>query len=281
MSGKGFAASASGEAYYVSTSLDAPISTSLSGSPGGGWPLQFSSSSSQLGQRPTRVYLRFRSEIESHIADVYMLPDPAGYTDQLHAILCSSTISNSSGLPAIPFLGLQSVPSTVANITSSNERGEGNEDRHGETSTGSTDTQGVLNAPWQDIAAEFNITDLPAGCRYYAGRGLTWSLVADQLVMPAPPQAVFTALHHAAEADAAGSSSRRRLAQASNDDDAAPVQADLFVNSQTVTNAEIEYDASAGPRVTSVTPSVVSAAVSQVPSLSPKRPGLPLPLHHP
>ena len=112
---KGFAASQSGDPVYVSTSLDTPISASAQGSLGGGWPIQFNSTSNQLGKQPTRVYLRFMTASSSSLAEVYMLPDPGGYTDRLHAILCARPTNGSTSaftIPDLPFLGLQHVEYT-------------------------------------------------------------------------------------------------------------------------------------------------------------------------
>lgn len=258
VAGKGFAASQSGQPYYVSASLAAPIVSSPRGSPGGGWFLQFNSSSDQLGKSATSVYLRFRSEFTGNLADVYMLPDPKGNTDRLHALICASTV-NSSTLPVLPFLGLQAVQNDNEDDSSLSDGGEDSESGPAGSSGNTTDTQGVTRArvPWQIIAEEFNITGLPSGCRYYTGRGLNWSLSESQLVMPAPPQAVFEALHAAANESYSSSGSGQAA------DRNTTVTVDLFLNSQNVSSSQVDY-AFTGPSITSVVPPTISAASSQV-----------------
>lgn len=258
MAGKGFAASQSGEPYFVSASLGAPIVASPRGSLAGGWSLQFNSSSEQLGKSPTNLYLRFRSESTYNAAEVYMLPDPQGNTGRVHALICASAV-NSSALPVLPFLGLQAAQSDNADDSSLSGNGAGAESGAAGSSGSTTDTQGLSKArtPWQTIAGEFNITGLPSGCRYYAGHGLNWSLSVSQLVMPAPPKAVFEALHAAANETSSSDGSGQAA------DRNAPVTVDLFLNSRSVSSTHVEY-VFTGPNVTSVAPQTISAASSQV-----------------
>eukprot|EP00892_Ulva_mutabilis_P008259 jgi/Ulvmu1/5805/UM025_0060.1 len=247
----------SGQPFIISTQLDSPITTASQGSLGGGWPLAFVSPSSQLGERPGNVYVRFSREANSSVAEVYMLPDPDGDTQRLHALLCTSTgISRDAPVPA--FLGLAPIWG-IEDVLSASLSGQNGEADSAGTSVAQAERDSAT--PAQSFAALFNITGLSRDCLYYAGNGLQWSLQQGELIIPAPPSTVFTALLSSTGRES-GTSSRRRLAQES--DSVPSTSAALFVNSQNVSSMQMAYDSSAAPNITSVVPSTISAAASQV-----------------
>lgn len=261
VSGKGFAAQLSGEPLNVITPLDSPITTASRGSLGGGWPLAFASSSSQLGNQPRSVHVRFSRESDSGLAAVYMLPDPAGDTRRLHALLCTNNdISRDAPVPA--FLGLTPMWGNGDNVASMPlPEGEAGARDEEQAPNAMPQAGGGSVPPVQAFADLFNITGLPEYCLYYAGSELAWSLQAGELVVPAPPVAVFDALLSSA-GDAEGSASQRRLTQ--EEETAAPVTAELYVNSQNVSSTQMAYDSAAAPNITGVMPATISAAASQV-----------------
>lgn len=259
--GKGFAAQQSGQPFIVSTTLASPVSTVSQGSFGGGWPLAFHSPSSQLGRQPRSVYVRFSRQSDSASAEVYIMPDPDGDTSRLHALLCTSrNISKYDPVPA--FLGLDPVLDRKGDTGNLAMRQKDVASPAAETSDNSTmpQSQAMANNSVQTIAGAFNITTLPGSCLYYAGSGL-WSLDAGQLVVPAPPSAVFAAL--LSSIDTLDSSTAQRRLSAESDSDSA-VTAELYVNSQNISSTGMAYDSTVTPNVTNAVPQKISAAASQV-----------------
>jgi hypothetical protein len=105
--------------------------------------------------------------------------------------------------------------------------------------------------------ADTHGVEFPEPCLLYNIHIAPWALSPSKLLLPAPPQDTFGVLTSAhVGADDSLAAARRLLSDA--------ITTTLVVNGQQAMTFPVTYDASAGPQLLSVSPSVISAAMPEV-----------------
>jgi hypothetical protein len=114
----------------------------------------------------------------------------------------------------------------------------------------------VESAPLHEVADVHGVT-FPGPCLLYNIHIASWTLSPDKLSLPAPPQHAFGALTSGHTGAAGASPVARRLLSDS-------VNCTLVVNGLEAVSLPVEYVASMGPQLLTVSPKVISAAMPEV-----------------
>jgi hypothetical protein len=257
----------------VSTVLTKEVSATASGSPSGGFPVIFTSPSSQLGSDPAGIFVKFSDPKSSEV--IYVLPTSDGDSKHTHLVLCAPMLNittfNASAAPIIfgmgpePYIFGSTVwASRYPGAVSAHETGKlccsqqlwqcfrSSDECYKLHHAGAS----VESTPLNELART-NGAKIDEKCLLYSVQVAPWALAPGTLSVPAPPEAVFGVLTRAHEGvlDASGAA-RRLMSEA--------ITGTLVVNGQEVMSVPVTYDASAGPQLLSVSPAMISAAMPEV-----------------
>lgn len=269
---KGYAAQRNGEEYIVDMPLETMISSDPEGASGGGWSVDFHSPSEQLGNDPSKLYVKFTTVANYSNApvEVYMLPRSQDDSMSMSVLVCTRVeLGNDAPIPTL--FGLQ--PQYVDHGPHDDSDYATSSDQHDDDEGGNVRDSELYQprmSSAQAKAEQFGIVDLPDECLYFESEFLAWSLDPGQLTVPAPPRDIFDTLGGYGNSTAGTSSAMRRLLDVQpgsdivNDGTKTPFVAELFVNSMCVASANVVYHDDEGPRISSVAPAVISAAVPEV-----------------